>query len=56
MARKMTCGPSNLKLSGPTGRGDSDTGIDCINKIRTIGPSKDFECPQIYDIKGPNGP
>ena len=36
--------------------GDSDTFIGSINEIRNFGPLKDFEGPQIYDIKGPNDP
>ena len=36
--------------------GDSDTVIGYINEIRKAGSLKDFEGPQIYDIKSPNGP
>ena len=50
MARKIPCGPSKLTL------GDSDTVIDSINKMRKYVPLKDCEGPQIYNIKGRNGP
>ena len=36
--------------------GDSYTVIGSINEIRKSGPLKDYEGPQIYDIKGPNDP
>ena len=36
--------------------GDSDAVIGSINEIRKSGPLKDCEGPQIYDIKGLNGP
>ena len=58
MAHKIACGPSKFKRARMARkfRGDSDTVTGSINKIRKAGPLKDCVGPQIYDIRGPNGP